>query len=227
MPADLERTDAPGLGALSLAEELYLVLHYEPGAGALLRNGKVNGSEVQALSAAKLVGLVDDGAIGLERPRRSTSHSLVVEGSARENPVLAEALGLLAAQRKQRSLGWGLSNLGATPPIVERLVELGMIVAERRSEAPLTAVGLAVLAESRAALDAAVLEADAVTTDRAILVAAVIHAAKVWRNVYPAREREEREAISRALARLARDAAAEGGDRARVLALLEAEAVAA
>ncbi|MCU1543429.1 MAG: Golgi phosphoprotein 3 [Microbacteriaceae bacterium] len=227
MPADADLGDAVTTDALSLAEEVYLVLHYEPLGGALLRNGKVNGSEVQAISASKIVDLVDAGAVTLERPRRSTSHSLVVDGQAPQNPVLAEALELLAAQRKQRSLGWGLSNLGATAPIVERLVGLGMIAAERKPEAPLTATGLAALGGSRAALDAAVLDGEGNVADRAILVAAVIHAAKVWRNVYPAKERAEREAIVKALARLGSAAAAEGGDRARVIGLLEAEAVAA
>ena len=47
-------TDTP----LSLAEELYLVLHYDPETGTLLRNGKVNGSEAQVIAAAKLVDLV-------------------------------------------------------------------------------------------------------------------------------------------------------------------------
>jgi hypothetical protein len=217
--------DARDDGALSLAEEVYLVLHYDPVSGALLRNGKVNGSEAQALSAAKLVDLVDAGVIALDRPRRSTSHSLAVDGPAPLNPVLAEALAVVAAQRKQRSLGWGLANLGATAPIIEHLVLLGMVADERRPEAPLTATGLAVLAGARAALDAAVLDGRDDVADRVMLVAAVISAAKVWRNVYSGRERSEREAIARALARFTR-AATSAGDRARVVALLDAEAVA-
>jgi hypothetical protein len=222
---DAVSDDAVDDGRLSLAEEVYLVLHYDPATGALLRNGKVNGSEAQALSAAKLVDLVDAGSIALDRPRRSTSHALAVDGPAPLNPVLAEALAVVAAQRKQRSLGWGLANLGATAPIVEHLVLLGMVEPERRPEAPLTATGLSVLAEARAALDAAVLDGADDVADRVALVAAVISAAKVWRNVYAARERSEREAIARSLARLTR-AATSAGDRARVVGLLDAEAVA-
>jgi hypothetical protein len=220
MPAD------PDDRELSLAEAVYLVLHYDPSDGALLRNGKVNGSEAQALSAAKLVDLVDDGTVDLVRPRRSQSFALSVDGPAPDNTVLADAAAVVAAQRKQRSLAWGLANLGATAPIVARLVSLGLVVEERKPEAPLTAEGLAVLAESRAALDAAVLEPGAAVVDRAALIAAVVHAAKVWRNVYSTKERPEREAIAQGLARRARDVARDGG-RARVIAQLDADTVAA
>jgi hypothetical protein len=222
MPADPEHREAE----LSLAEAVYLVLHYDPRDGALLRNGKVNGSEAQALGAATLVDLVDDGTVDLVRPRRSQSHSLVVDGSAPENPALAEAVSVLAGQRKQRSLGWGISNLGATAPIVAHLVALGLLVEERRPEAPLTAEGLAALGGIRTALDAAVLEPGATVVDRAALVAAVVHAAKVWRNVYSTKERAERESIAQGLGRRTRDVLRDG-PRARVIAQLEADSVAA
>jgi hypothetical protein len=226
MPAE-PRADPSALdGALSLAEVVYLVLHYDPSDGALLRNGKVNGSEAQALGAATLVDLVGDGTVDLERPRRSQSHSLVVDGPAPANPALAAAAALLAGQRKQRSLGWGIANLGATAPIVAHLVSLGVLVEERRPEAPLTAEGLAVLGGIRSALDAAVLEPGAAVVDRAALVAAIVHAAKVWRNVYSTKERSERESIAQGLGRRTRDVLREG-PRARVIAQLDADAVAA
>jgi hypothetical protein len=226
MPAETAGDEGVTPGGLSLAEEVYLVLHYGPLDGALLRNGKVNGSEAQALSAAKLVDLVDDGALDLERPRRSTSHALVPAGVVPVNPVLVEALGVVGSQRKQRSLTWGLVNLGATAPIVERLVALGLVVPERRPEAPLTPAGLEVLAASRSALDTAVLDPAARHTERAELVAAVIHAAKVWRNVYVTKERAEREAIEQGLARRTRDVLRDG-DHSRVIGQLAADSVAA
>ena len=102
-------TDLP----LSLAEELYLVLHYDPATGELLRNGKVNGSEAQVLSAAKLVDLIEGGRVSVERTR-TMREAIVATEQATDDAALDEARAQLWQQKKDRSITWGLSNLGST-----------------------------------------------------------------------------------------------------------------
>ena len=208
--------------SLSLAEELYLVLHYDPVTGELLRNGKVNGSEAQVLSAAKLVDLIEGGRVAVERTR-TMREALVATEQATDDAALDEARTLLWQQKKDRSITWGLANLGATPLVVAGLVARGLVVEERKPLAPLTPPGLTVLASRRAQIDAAWLgdEAD----ERAKLVAVLLFAGKVWRNVYLVRDRSEKDSTVARLNVMA-ERASRGGERAKVVGRLLAESVA-
>jgi hypothetical protein len=211
-------TDPP----LSLAEELYLVLHYDPVTGELLRNGKVNGSEAGVLSAAKLVDLIEGGRVAVERTR-TMREAIVATEQATDDAALDEARALLWQQKKDRSITWGLSNLGSTALVVAGLVERGIVVAERKPLAPLTATGVAVLGERRTQIDAAWLGDDA--DERAKLVAVLLFAGKVWRNVYLVRDRSEKDSTVARLTAMA-ERAARGGERAKVIGRLLAESVA-
>lgn len=206
---------------LSLVEELYLVLHYDPVTGELLRNGKVNGPESQALAAAKLVDLLDGGRVSVERTR-TVRQALVATERATDDPALDEARALLWRQTKDRSLTWGLANLGSSTLVVAGLVGRGLVAAERRPTAPLTPLGLVVLGERRAALDAAWLGGG--SDERAALLAVLLFAAKVWRNVFVVRDRSEKDAT---VARLtaATERASRGGERATIVGRLMADAV--
>jgi len=213
MPTDTE---------LTLAEELYLVLHYDPVTGELLRNGKVNGSEAQVLSAAKLVDLVAAGRVAVERTR-TMREAIVATEQATDDAALDEARSLLWQQKKDRSITWGLSNLGSTALVVAGLVERGLVVEERKPLAPLTGPGLALLGRRRAQIDAAWAgdEAD----ERAMLVAVLLFAGKVWRNVYLVRDRSEKDSTVARLTVMA-ERASRGGERAKVIGRLLAESVA-
>jgi hypothetical protein len=211
-------TDPP----LSLAEELYLVLHYDPVTGELLRNGKVNGSEAGVLSAAKLVDLIEGGRVAVERTR-TMREAIVATEQATDDAALDEARALLWQQKKDRSITWGLSNLGSTALVVAGLVERGIVVAERKPLAPLTETGVAVLGERRTQIDAAWLGDDA--DERAKLVAVLLFAGKVWRNVYLVRDRSEKDSTVARLTAMA-ERAARGGERAKVIGRLLAESVA-
>jgi len=207
---------------LSLADELYLVLHYDPATGELLRNGKVNGSEAQVLSAAKLLDLVEGGRVAVERTR-TMREAVVATEQATDDAALDEARELLWQQKKDRSITWGLSNLGSTRLVVAGLVARGLVVEERKPLAPLTELGVTSLAERRAQLDAAWL-GDA-ADERAKTVAVLLFAGKVWRNVYLVRDRSEKDATVARLTVMA-ERASRGGERAKVIGRLLAESVA-
>lgn len=199
---------------LSLAEELYLVLHYDPAAGELLRKGKVNGSEAHAMAAAKLIGLVDGDHVDVEKARAGETVTAV--GRPAANPVLDEARMLLAGQRKPRGVTWCLSNLGGTTAVVERLAALGLLADERRPEAPLTAAGLERLRERRTALDPLVLGTEG-DVPGATLIAALLDAGKLWRNVYPGHDRAGQAALAARIARSTAAVAGGGGARRLVV----------
>lgn len=207
---------------LSLAEELYLVLHYEPATGELLRNGKVNGSEAQVLSAAKLVDLIEGGRVAVERTR-TMREAIVATEQATDDAALDEARAQLWQQKKDRSITWGLANLGSTTLVVAGLVARGLVVDERKPLDPLTELGRAVLAERRTQIDAAWLGDDA--DERAKLVAVLLFAGKVWRNVYLVRDRSEKDSTVARLTVMA-ERASRGGERAKVIGRLLAESVA-
>jgi len=207
---------------LSLAEELYLVLHYDPVTGELLRNGKVNGSEVQALSAAKLVDLIANGRVAVERTR-TVREAIVATEQPIDDAALDEARALLWRQSKDRSITWGLSNLGSSALVVAALQTRGLVVEERKPLEPLTPLGAEVLRERRAAVDAAWLGAD--SDEQALLVAVILFAAKVWRNVYLVRDRSEKDSTVARLT-VTTERVSRGGERAKVIARLLAESVA-
>jgi len=212
---------APTPVPLTLAEELYLVLHYDPETGELLRNGKVNGSEAQVLSAAKLVDLVESGRVAVERTR-TMREAIVATEQASDDAAVDEARALLWQQKKDRSITWGLSNLGSTALVVAGLVARGLVVDERKPLAPLTAAGLETLAARRAQIDAAWRGESA--DERAQTVAVILFAGKVWRNVYLVRDRSEKDStVARLTAITAR--ATRGGERAKILGRLLADAV--
>ena len=212
---------APTPVPLTLAEELYLVLHYDPETGELLRNGKVNGSEAQVLSAAKLVDLVESGRVAVERTR-TMREAIVATEQASDDAALDEARALLWQQKKDRSITWGLSNLGSTALLVAGLVARGLVVDERKPLAPLTAAGLETLAARRAQIDAAWRGESA--DERAQTVAVILFAGKVWRNVYLVRDRSEKDStVARLTAITAK--ATRGGERAKILGRLLADAV--
>jgi len=212
---------APTPVPLTLAEELYLVLHYDPETGELLRNGKVNGSEAQVLSAAKLVDLVESGRVAVERTR-TMREAIVATEQASDDAALDEARALLWQQKKDRSITWGLSNLGSTALVVAGLVARGLVVDERKPLAPLTAAGRETLAARRAQIDGAWRGKSA--DERAQTVAVILFAGKVWRNVYLVRDRSEKDStVARLTAITAR--ATRGGERAKILGRLLADAV--
>jgi len=215
-------TTESGAAMLSLAEELYLVLHYDPETGELLRNGKVNGSEAQIMSAAKLVELVEGARVSVERTR-TVREAIVATEQTTDDAALDEARALLFAQKKDRSITWGLSNLGSTGLVLAALVERGFVVDERKPLAPLTAEGTALLRDRRAAVDAAWRGDDA--DERARLVAVLLFAGKVWRNVYTVRDRSEKDATVARLTVVAQRAT-RGGERAKIIARLLADSVA-
>jgi len=213
---------AAGTPALSLADELYLVLHYDPVTGELLRNGKVNGSESQTLAAAKLLDLVDTGRVAVERTR-TVREALVATEQASDDAALDEARELLWRQTKDRSVTWGLANLGSSALVVAGLQSRGLVVEERKPLAPLTPLGARLLGERRGALDAAWLGEPA--DDRARLAAVVLFAAKVWRNVYLVRDRSEKDSTVARLT-VATERASRGGERAKIIGRLAADSVA-
>ncbi|WP_411698115.1 hypothetical protein [Conyzicola sp.] len=206
---------------LSLAEELYLVLHYDPVTGELLRNGKVNGSEAQVLSAAKLVDLVEHDRVAVERTR-TVREALVATEHASDDAALDEARALLWRQTKDRSITWGLSNLGSSTLLIAGLAARGLVVEERKPLAALPSLGAEVLRERRAQLDAAWLGEPA--DERAQLVAVVLFAGKVWRNVYLVRDRAEKDSTVARLTVLT-ERAARGGERGKIIGRLLADAV--
>lgn len=208
--------------SLSLAEALYLVLHYDPVTGELLRNGKVNGSEVQALSAAKLVDLIAGGRVAVERTR-TVREALVATEQTADDAALDEARALLWRQTKDRSVTWGLANLGSSALVVAGLQARGLVVEERKPLAPLTPLGAEVLRERRAAIDTAWQGAE--SDEQALLVAVILFAGKVWRNVYLVRDRSEKDATTARLAVIT-DRLARGGERAKVIGRLLADSVA-
>ena len=208
--------------ALTLAEELYLVLHYDPVTGELLRNGKVNGSEVQALSAAKLVDLIASSRVAVERTR-TVREALVATEQASDDAALDEARALLWRQTKDRSITWGLANLGSPTLVVAALQARGLVVEERRPLDPLTPLGAEVLRERRAAIDAAWQGGD--SDEQALLVAVILFAGKVWRNVYLVRDRSEKDSTVARLTVIT-ERLARGGERAKVIGRLLAESVA-
>ncbi|GAB3605739.1 hypothetical protein GCM10027413_11480 [Conyzicola nivalis] len=211
----------PTSRTLSVAEELYLVLHYDPVTGELLRNGKVNGSEAQVLSAAKLVDLIEGGRVAVERTR-TMREAIVATEQVSDDAALDEARALLWRQSKDRSITWGLSNLGSSTLLVAGLVALGLVVEERKPLAPLTPLGAEVLRERREQLDAAWLGEPA--DERAQLVAVVLFAGKVWRNVYLVRDRSEKDSTVARLTVLT-ERAARVGERGKVIGRLLADAV--
>jgi hypothetical protein len=200
----------------SLVARVYLALHYDAATGALLRNGKVNGSESRALAAAKLLDLADAGLV------RTARGILVVEelGGPHDDPALETARATLAGQRKPRSATWCLDNLGSVGDVVAGLVASGLVVAERKPQAPLTEPGLSALQAVVAGLD---------TGDEAE-AAAVLYAGDVWRNVWSGRPRPENQAIAARLSVLAREAGLSGENaharRAVLAALAESNGVA-
>jgi hypothetical protein len=206
---------------LSLAEELYLVLHYDPATGGLLRNGKVNGSESQVLAAAKLLDLIETGRVAVERTR-TAREAIVATEQASDDAALDEARALLWRQSKDRSITWGLSNLGSSAAVVVGLAARGLVVEERKPLADLTALGAEVLRERRAELDAAWLGEPA--DERARLAAIVLFAGKVWRNVYLVRDRSEKDATIARLTVLT-ERVARVGERGKVVGRLLADAV--
>jgi hypothetical protein len=197
------------------------VLHYDTASGALLRNGKVNGSETAALAAAKLVDLVDAAAARIEPVKGGETVVATEDPSA--NPVLDEARMLLLAQRKPRGITWCLSNLGATPAVVERLAGLGLLVDERKPAAPLTAPGLEELGRLRAVLDPLIVDGAQAGSSS---LATLLDAGKLWRNVYPGRDRAEQAVIAERFAAVSA-ATRSGGDRDLVLHRLRSESRAA
>ena len=197
------------------------MLHYDPLSGALLRNGKVNGSETFSIAAARLVDLVDSGLARIEPARGG--ESVVADDAASANPVVDEGRMLLLTQRKPRGITWCLSNLGATSAVIDRLVRLGLLADERKPAAPLTPAGLEELARLRAVLDALVVGA---AEAHSSTLATLLDAGKLWRNVYPGRDRAEQAAISERLAAVSA-ATRTGGDRDLVLHRLRSESRAA
>lgn len=215
MPTNTVPTD------LSLAEELYLVLHYDPATGELVRNGKVNGSEAQVLSAAKLVDLIADGRVSVERTR-TVREAVVATEQASDDAALDEARALLWRQTKDRSVTWALANLGSSALVVANLVARGIVVDERKPLASLTPHGAEVLRERREQIDAAWRGETA--DERAALVAVLLFAGKVWRNVYLVRDRSEKDStVSRLTVMTER--ASRGGERAKIIGRLFADAV--
>jgi hypothetical protein len=208
--------------ALSLADELYLVLHYDPVTGELLRNGKVNGSETQTLAAAKLIDLVDTGRVAVERTR-TVREALVATEQVSDDAALDEARALLWRQTKDRSVTWGLANLGSPALVVAGLQARGLVVEERKPLAPLTALGAGVLRDRRAALDAA--WSGETADERARLAAVILFAAKVWRNVYLVRDRSEKDSTVARLTVMT-ERASRGGERAKIIGRLLADSVA-
>jgi hypothetical protein len=197
------------------------VLHYDPVSGALLRNGKVNGSEALSIAAARLVDLVDGGLVAIEPARGG--ESVVADVAASANPVVDEARMLLLAQRKSRGITWCLSNLGSTSAVLERLVGLGLLPDERKPVSPLTPAGREELARLRAGLDALV--ADGAEAQSSSL-ATLLDAGKLWRNVYPGRDRAAQTVIAERLAAVSA-ATRRGSDRDLVLHRLRSESRAA
>ena len=212
----------PASAPLSLAEQLYLVLHYGTETGELLRNGKVNGSEAQVVSAAKLIDLIATDRVAVERTR-TVREALVATEQVSDDAALDEARDLLWRQTKDRSITWGLSNLGSTALVVGGLVARGLVVDERKPAEPLTPLGAEVLRELRARVDLAWHGEQG--DEQAQLVAVLLFAGKVWRNVYLIRERSERDATSARLSVMT-ERAARGGERAKVIARLLADSVA-
>jgi hypothetical protein len=208
--------------ALSLADELYLVLHYDPVTGELLRNGKVNGSETQTLAAAKLIDLVDTGRVAVERTR-TVREALVATEQVSDDAALDEARALLWRQTKDRSVTWGLANLGSPALVVAGLQARGLVVEERKPLAPLTALGAGVLRDRRVALDAA--WSGETADERARLAAVILFAAKVWRNVYLVRDRSEKDSTVARLTVMT-ERASRGGERAKIIGRLLADSVA-
>jgi hypothetical protein len=197
------------------------VLHYDPVSGALLRNGKVNGSEALSIAAARLVDLVDGGLVAIEPARGG--ESVVADVAPSANPVVDEARMLLLAQRKSRGITWCLSNLGSTSAVLERLVGLGLLPEERKPVSPLTPAGREELARLRAGLDALV--ADGAEAQSSSL-ATLLDAGKLWRNVYPGRDRAAQTVIAERLAAVSA-ATRRGSDRDLVLHRLRSESRAA
>ena len=197
------------------------MLHYDPVSGALLRNGKVNGSEALSIAAARLVDLVDGGLVAIEPARGG--ESVVADVAASANPVVDEARMLLLAQRKSRGITWCLSNLGSTSAVLERLVGLGLLPDERKPVSPLTLAGREELARLRAGLDALV--ADGAEAQSSSL-ATLLDAGKLWRNVYPGRDRAAQTVIAERLAAVSA-ATRRGSDRDLVLHRLRSESRAA
>lgn len=206
---------------LSLAEELYLVLHYDPETGALLRNGKVNGSETQVIAAAKLLDLVEASRVSVERTR-TVREAIVATEQRTDDAALDEARDQLFQQKKDRSITWGLSNLGSTTLVVAALVGRGLVVDERKPLAPLTDDGAALLRERRAQIDAAWL-GDA-ADERARAVAVLLFAGKVWRNVYAVRDRSEKDSTVARMTTVT-ERAARGGEKAKIIGRLHADSV--
>ena len=206
---------------LSLAEELYLVLHYDPETGALLRNGKVNGSETQVIAAAKLLDLVEASRVSVERTR-TVREAIVATEQRTDDAALDEARDQLFQQKKDRSITWGLSNLGSTTLVVAALVGRGLVVDERKPLAPLTDDGAALLRERRTQIDAAWL-GDA-ADERARAVAVLLFAGKVWRNVYSVRDRSEKDSTVARLTTVT-ERAARGGEKAKIIGRLHADSV--
>ena len=197
------------------------MLHYDPVSGALLRNGKVNGSEALSIAAARLVDLVDGGLVAIEPARGG--ESVVADVAASANPVVDEARMLLLAQRKSRGITWCLSNLGSTSAVLERLVGLGLLPDERKPVSPLTPAGREELARLRAGLDSLV--ADGAEAQSSSL-ATLLDAGKLWRNVYPGRDRAAQSVIAERLAAVSA-ATRRGSDRDLVLHRLRSESRAA
>ena len=197
------------------------MLHYDPVSGSLLRNGKVNGSEALSIAAARLVDLVDGGLVAIEPARGG--ESVVADVAASANPVVDEARMLLLAQRKSRGITWCLSNLGSTSAVLERLVGLGLLPDERKPVSPLTPAGREELARLRAGLDALV--ADGAEAQSSSL-ATLLDAGKLWRNVYPGRDRAAQTVIAERLAAVSA-ATRRGSDRDLVLHRLRSESRAA
>jgi hypothetical protein len=211
----------PDNRALSLAEELYLVLHYDPATGELLRNGKVNGSEAQVLAAAKLLDLIEGGRVAVERTR-TMREAIVATEQASDDAALDEARALLRRQSKDRSITWGLSNLGSSTAVVAGLAARGLVVEERKPLAALPPLGAEVLSERRAELDAAWLGEPA--DEQAQLVAILLFAGKVWRNVYLVRDRSEKDSTTARLT-VFTERVARVGERGKVVGRLFADAV--
>ena len=197
-------------------------MHYDPLTGELLRNGKVNGSEAQVLAAAKLIDLIATDRVAVERTR-TMREAIVATEQATDDAALDEARALLWQQKKDRSITWGLSNLGSTALVVAGLVARDLVVEERKPLAPLTERGASLLRERRAAIDAAWVGDDA--DERAKLVAVLLFAGKVWRNVYLVRDRSEKDSTVARLTVMA-ERASRGGERAKIIGRLLAEAVA-
>ena len=197
------------------------MLHYDLESGALLRNGKVNGSEAASLAAAVLVDLVDGGLAAIEPARNG--ESVVAADVASANTVVDGARTLLLAQRKPRGITWCLSNLGSPSAVVERLARLGLLADERKPLAPLTAPGRAELARLRAGLDPLIVDGAQAQSSS---LATLLDAGKLWRNVYPGRDRAQQAVVAERLAAVSA-ATRRGSDRDLVLHRLQAESRAA